>query len=98
MPLKNKKTKLRSSVIFALITLTMLIVFGSSVAQIKKIKSSINNGGSTISGGNFVIKSTIGQIDASSILTGENFKVNGGFWHPLTETENLELIFKNGFE
>lgn len=61
------------------------------------IKSSIDNGGGTATGGNFVLQGTIGQADASiTTASGGKFKVSGGFWARLGEA--AELIFKDGFE
>lgn len=61
------------------------------------VKSSIDNGGGTSAGGNFVLQGTIGQADASiATASGGDFKVSGGFWARIVEA--AELIFKDGFE
>jgi hypothetical protein len=40
----------------------------------------IAGGGGTSSGGNYSLSGTIGQADASSIMSGGNYSVTGGFW------------------
>lgn len=58
-------------------------------------KSVIANGGNQVSGGAFLINSTIGQANASGDSTGGGFALTGGFWHNSIKAEN---IFENGFE
>ena len=64
---------------------------GAGVYQIKKYTLSL--GGGEISGGNYFVTSSIGQIDAGSKLLGGIYEVRGGFL-----TGNSDLIFKNSFE
>jgi hypothetical protein len=40
----------------------------------------IDGGGGTSSGGDFVLSGTIGQHDAGGPMTGGDFSVTGGFW------------------
>lgn len=61
------------------------------------VKSTIDNGGGVSSGGNFVLKGSIGQHDASpQTASGGNFRQAGGFWAQVAEI--AELIFRDGFE
>jgi len=61
-------------------------------------KSTIDGGGGTSSGGNFVLTGTIGQPDASlQSSTGGDYALAGGFWARIGEFV-VELIFKDGFE
>ena len=40
----------------------------------------VAGGGGTSTGGNYSLSGTIGQPDASSAMTGENYSLTGGFW------------------
>jgi hypothetical protein len=61
-------------------------------------KSTIDGGGGTSVGGDFVLTGTIGQPDASQqSSTGGNYAVAGGFWASIGELV-IELIFEDGFE
>lgn len=40
----------------------------------------IDGGGGTSAGGDFVLSGTIGQPDAGSLMTGGGFELAGGFW------------------
>jgi hypothetical protein len=46
-----------------------------------------------MTGGAYVLTSSIGQYDASDVLSQNNYTLNGEVWH-----QNDDLIFKNGFE
>jgi hypothetical protein len=76
-------------------TLAVILMFVTSqaLAQYTIKKYSINNGSAKLSGGQYQVNASIGQVDASSQLSGANYSHNSGFWH-----ENTDLIFKNGFE
>jgi hypothetical protein len=74
------------------------IISIESIAQINLEKSSINNGGTTMTGGEFSMKSSIGQVSASGMQIGGSFSLNGGFMHPQESTPQEEVIFKNSFE
>lgn len=41
----------------------------------------------------FEIKGNAGQVDASGFMHGEEYRLNGGFWH-----ENRDLIFKDNLD
>ncbi len=64
---------------------------GGSGYQITKY--TLSSGGGVITGGNYHLTSSIGQLDAGHKATGGNYEFNGGFL-----SENTDLIFKNGFE
>lgn len=40
----------------------------------------IDGGGGKSTGGSFSVEGTIGQPDASNVMTGGNFQLVGGFW------------------
>jgi hypothetical protein len=42
--------------------------------------TTIDAGGGTSSGGEYTLTGTIGQHDAGTLMTGENFSLTGGFW------------------
>ena len=75
----------------------LLMLFGLVVnqtnAQYEIKKYSINNGGTTLSAGNYKMTASAGQTDASETLSAGNYSLNGGLWQ-----ENSDLIFSNGFE
>ena len=58
-------------------------------------KSLIANGGGFSSGGNYLLAYSLGQHNASAIMTGNNYQLNGGFWSP---SSSVDVIFKNSFE
>ena len=87
------KTNLPKAKYFMLLLLVFVSLNAFSQYSIKKF--SINNGGGVSSGTEFKVSGSIGQSDASSALTGGNFKLTGGFWANGT---NSDIIFKNGFE
>ncbi len=64
---------------------------GASTYQIQSY--TISSGGGVISGGEYSLTSSIGQIDAGPIFVGGVFKIRGGFLK-----ENSDLIFKNSFD
>ena len=67
--------------------------FGYAHAQYEIKKYSINNGGGTLTGGNYELNSSVGQVDAQMSQSNGQYSINGGFWQ-----ENTDLIFKNNFE
>jgi hypothetical protein len=80
-----------------IITILGLII-SPCFAQYTINKHSINNGGDKISGGSYTLSSSIGQHDASDILSQNNYTLTGGFWQQKDTAPLLELIFSNGFE
>ena len=61
-------------------------------------KSTIDGGGGTSTGGNFVLSGTIGQPDASEQpSTGGDYALAGGFWAGIGQMV-MDLIFEDGFE
>ena len=92
--MKNTKFQKKQKVIlFILLSLNI----GQSFAQYQLKKHSLNNGGGKVSGENYQMNFSIGQIDASTITTGGDYTLNGGFWHK-ENTPISDLIFNNGFE
>ncbi|MCF6287753.1 MAG: hypothetical protein L3J53_00765 [Proteobacteria bacterium] len=90
----NNVTKNPSIVIKHLALLFLLgTAFSQAFAQYEMKKHTINSGGANMTGGNYELKSSIGQADASNTLSGGSFSLNGGFWQ-----QNNDLIFKNDFE
>lgn len=57
-------------------------------------KHTVSSGGGLISGGIYVVTSSIGQIDAGHQTNGKNYQFNGGL---LAQSGN-DLIFRNSFE
>ncbi|WP_395375391.1 hypothetical protein [Marinicella sp. W31] len=53
----------------------------------------IDGGGSISSGGSFSLKGSIGQPDAGEVLSGDIYRLNGGFWKA-----DSDIIFRDGFE
>lgn len=61
------------------------------------VSSTIDGGGGTSTGGDYVLTGTIGQHDASVVdSTGGVFQLAGGFWARVREI--TELIFSDSFE
>ena len=81
-------------------TLCALFVLISAVALAQSsggdfvlLKSTIDSGGGTSTGGDFSITGTIGQHDANGQSSGGDFLLAGGFW-----AKANDMIFSDGFE
>jgi len=74
------------------------LFLGHASAQFEIKKHSINNGGETMASTNFEITASVGQVDASQQMTGEQFALIGGFWTEAVSAQNNDLIFKDDFE
>jgi len=62
------------------------------------VRFTIDNGGGTVTGGNYSLIGTIGQHDAETqVSAGGEFSLAGGFWAKAQASVG-EFIFKNGFE
>ena len=53
----------------------------------------IDGGGSISSGGTFSLKGSIGQPDAGEVMSGDVYRLNGGFWKA-----DSDIIFSDDFE
>jgi hypothetical protein len=91
--IKNGNSNTNKGFKLFVVLFIFVIAINHSNAQLQITKHTINNGGGMASGGTYVIKSSIGQIDAKHSLIGGDYHVNGGFWN-----ENQDLIYKNGLE
>jgi len=91
-------SKQRIKICHILIAIPLLMSVTQSVAQFDLNKSSINSGGSIITGGSFEIKSSIGQASVSTEQVGGSFALTGGFWQAMDSIPREESIFKNDFE
>lgn len=89
----TKFQKKHKIILFILLSLYL----GQSFAQYQLKKNTLNNGGGKISGGNYQMNFSIGQVDASNTLSGGDYTLNGGFWHK-ENSSTSDLIFRNGFE
>jgi hypothetical protein len=58
------------------------------------IKNTLSIGGGDISGSNYVVTSSIGQIDAGHITTGGDYQFIGG----ILAAPRTNQLFKDGFE
>lgn len=73
-------------------------VYGQSGGNFEITKSTIDGGGGSSSGGDFILTGTIGQPDAGTqTASGDEFALAGGFWARIGNLV-IELIFKDGFE
>ena len=91
MKIKDKMKTI--SIKQATLLFVMIMAFSQSFAQYEITKKTINIGSTNNSGGAYVLTSSMGQTDASDLLNGGQYQLNGGFWH-----QNNDLIFKNGIE
>lgn len=76
----------------------VFLVFSSFVnsGDVYKIdKATVNASGGQSDGGNYQIKGSLGQPDASTVIQGGQYGVNGGIW---SQSSSNDIIFKNGFE
>jgi len=88
------KSATASVVLLTAVATTAVSLAGPSGGDFEIINSSMDNGGGRSSGGNFTLTGTIGQPDASEMVSsGGDFQLAGGFWARITD-----LIFKDGLE
>ncbi len=80
-----------------LLLITSAISYAQSGGEFNIKKSSIDAGGGNSSGGDFAVAGTIGQADASSVISGGAFSLTGGFWTKKPVIRE-DMMFKNGFE
>jgi len=73
------------------------LVASQSFAQYEIKKHTINSGGASMSGGNYQLTASIGQVDASNAMNSGSYNLTGGFWQPSSNASN-EIIFANSFE
>jgi len=72
-----------------LLLLLSLLIPASSIAQSYSIDwHTIDGGGGTSTGGVYSVSGTIGQPDASGLMTGGPYSVVGGFWALLTAVQS----------
>ncbi len=74
-----------------------LMTYAQSGGDFNIKKSTIDTGGGQSAGGDFSVTGTIGQADASKIVSGGNFSLTGGFWNEKPVIRE-DLMFTNGFE
>lgn len=58
-------------------------------------RSVVGGGGGTLSGGDYQLRSTAGQAEASSQSSGGTMTVTGGFWAGKT---HIDVLFRDSFE
>lgn len=89
---------------FALISISLLLTATSAQADPAVGGPYVLNpfttdgGGGASSGGAFTLTATIGQPDASNVISGGVFQLNGGFWRGGGAAPGGDLIFQNSFE
>jgi hypothetical protein len=82
------KTSFHILVMLALVTILLLLVQGTSKSTVTAQSGGVydltwntfDSGGVIRSGGSFMLNGTIGQHDASNMLRGGVFMLQGGFW------------------
>jgi len=89
-----KVTRLIFITLMLLIPATLIAQSGGDFV-IKK--SSIDAGGGRSEGGNFKLDGTIGQVDASELITGGNYSLSGGLWNAKPVIKE-DMMFKDSFE
>ena len=62
--------------------ISIILLFTASItfADYEIPQYTIDGGGGTSSGGDYVLTGTIGQSDADSVMSGGDYILNGGFW------------------
>jgi hypothetical protein len=51
----------------------------------------MDSGGGKATGGAYILNATIGQPDASSGLSGGNYRMHGGFWAGISDQNKVYL-------
>ncbi len=85
----------RRFALFGVIVL-LLIVAGISYAASNGFSLdwwTVDGGGGTSQGGDFAVSGTIGQPDTSSLMSGGEYTVVGGFWSGASTPPSLNLVF-----
>lgn len=75
-----------------------LLFITSAVAEYQISKATINNGGHhsdqvVMKSPRFIVQASVGQTDANDGLHGNQYQLQGGFWH-----QNTDLIFKHSLD
>lgn len=82
--------------VISLIFLSVIALARSSDGDVVLSKGSFNSGGGMSSGGQHVLKATIGQPEVNAQRAkGNGVILTGGYW---AKAKAIGLIFKNGFE
>ena len=81
--------------VLSLLSLLLLFSWVNAGDEYAIDKATVNATGGISSGSNYQIKSSTGQPDASNLIGGGGFIINGGIWTP---QNNSDIIFINGFE
>jgi hypothetical protein len=89
--------KIQFKILSALLLVATFMTYAQSGGGFNINKSTLDAGGGQSAGGDFSVTGTIGQVDASAVISGENFQLTGGFWSEKSVNGN-DLIFKNSFE
>jgi hypothetical protein len=67
-----------------LVLMAVLLTIGVAMAQTSGEYdlswSTIDGGGGNSSGGNYMLSGTIGQPDAGTAMSGDDYRLIGGFW------------------
>jgi hypothetical protein len=76
----SRSTRLAALAAVALVMLATAVLAESLLPAPDMNWYTVDHGGGTVSGDNFSLSGTIGQMDAGQALTGDNFSFTGGFW------------------
>ena len=76
---------------FALIFLTGIVYAFNGTAAIDWF--SIDGGGGTSTGGDFILSGSIGQPDAGTSLRSESYTLEGGFWSGGVLPSTLKRVY-----
>jgi hypothetical protein len=91
-------TKQSASFILALL-LTLLVAAGTLVAARTNGYSiehwTLDNGGGVSEADRYTLAGTIGQLDASTVMTGGTYSLTGGYWGASDRMVFLPLILRS---
>jgi hypothetical protein len=92
LPMSARIARLRGRIL--LVGLSMMVAGAS--AQMLDVTRHVIAGGGHSSGGSFTLDGTIGQADASAVVSGGAFEVQGGYWTGVAPIG--PGVFRDGFE
>ena len=79
-----------------LLMILLFVVAGAALAASTDLDISwwtVDGGGGTSQGGDFALSGTIGQPDASEVMTGGDFALVGGYWAGVQSSPYMHWIY-----
>ena len=82
----------RKLILFAMLALLLVSATLIVTATYDMGLWTTNGGGSTSSGGNYIVSGVSGQADVGPLLNGGNYQINGGIFQGTLQTNNVIFL------